>query len=333
MFARMLLPCIAAALALSARAEPLRIEEKVIVDYRPVVARIESSDTATARSRLQGVVAALTIDEGSVVKRGELVARVVDSTIAPQISGLDSRIAGLRSQIRQQQDDLKRAESLIKDGFYPQAKLDEQKTALDVARRTLASAEAERRALIARRDEGNILAPADARVTAVNVVQGSVVSPGEIIASFATLDGVIRLSLPERHAGTLSEGETITLRQPSRDGEVRTASIVKIYPELRNGAVIADAVAENGLSALVGERVDVLASVGERRALVVPRDYVETRYGVDFVRVKVGDRFIKAPVSLASPIPDAEGNLEILSGLKTGDLIEKPDAKTKTPKS
>ncbi len=321
----------ALALTLPAWADPYTVIERVIVDYRPVVARVESGDTATARSRLQGVVTELSIDEGVQVKAGDVVARVTDDTLNPQIASLDANIAGLESRIKQNQEDLKRAESLLADGFYPQARLDEQKTALDVLERTLASTRSQRRALVARRNEGVIRAPADARVTAVNVITGSIVSPGEVIASFATLDGIIRLSLPERHAGQLTDGETITLRLPARNGETRVATVVKIYPELRNGAVIADAVVTDGLKALVGERVDVLAPVGERRALVIPRHYVETRYGVDFVRVKVGERYVDAPVSLASPLPDAEGNLEVLSGLHSGDQIETPVSPSSAP--
>ena len=305
-------------------AQTFVVEERVVVDYRPVVARVEAGDTATARSRLQGIVSQLSIDEGQVVKKGELVAVVKDDTIGPQISALDARVAGLRSQVAQLQSDLGRAETLFKQGFYAQARLDELKTNLDIAQRTLASVEAERRSLSARQAEGQIRAPADARVTGVNVVKGSIVSPGEVIASFATLDGVIRLSLPERHASQLTEGETVTIRMPTRDGAIGHARIEKIYPELRDGALIADAVMQNGLSALVGERVDVLAAVGERRAIRIPSEYVSTRFGIDFVRVKVGENFIDAPVALADPVADAEGEVEVLTGLKPGDVIELP---------
>ena len=322
---RSLLAILLMAAVPAAAAQVIQIEESTVVDYRPVVARIEAADSATARSRLQGVVTRLSIDEGDVVSSGDLVAVVTDDTIAPQLSAISSRIEGLQSQIRQAEADLARNEALFQEGFFPEARLDEQKTQLEVMRRNLASAQAERRALAARQSEGQIRAPADARVTEVNVVEGSIVSPGEVIASFATLDGIVRLSLPERHASQVSEGETFALRLPTRDGDVRTATIVKVYPELRNGAVIADATVPGGLDALVGERVDVLAPVGERRAIRVPEDYVSTRYGVDFVRVQVGERFVDAPVALASPMADAEGQLEILSGLKPGDRIEKPE--------
>ncbi len=323
---RPLLTALAAFMVLAplAAGEELTVAEQVVVDYRPVVARVEAGDTATARSRLQGLVTRLSIDEGSTVEAGETVAIIRDETLNPQLASLASRIEGLKSRIRQSEEDLDRAEALFEDGFYPKARLDEQRTALDVLQRNLASAEAERNALSARKGEGVIRAPADARVTAVNVVEGSVVSPGEVIANFATLNGIVRLSLPERHAGEVAEGETVTLRLAARRGDIRTATIVKVYPELRNGAVIADATVQGGLDALVGERVDVLAPVGERRAIRVPQAYVRTRYGVDFVRVKVGERFIDAPVALASPLADTQGELEVLSGLKPGDVIERP---------
>ncbi|KDA00026.1 RND family efflux transporter MFP subunit [Hyphomonas polymorpha PS728] len=316
-----------AALAISgqASAQTLTVEESIVVDYRPVIARIEAGDTATARSRLQGVVTRLNVVEGQIVKAGEVVAIVTDDTLAPQLASLSSRIEGLKSQIRQSEEDLTRNEGLLARGFYPKARLDEERTALDVLRRSLASTEAERRALSAREAEGRILAPADAHVTDVNVVQGSVVSPGEVLASFATVNGIVRLALPERHAATISEGETISLRLPSRSDDIRTATIVRVYPELRQGSVIADATVQGGLTALFGERVDVLAPVGERRAIRIPKEYVSTRFGVDFVRVAVGERFVDAPVALAAPLVDDTGQYEILSGLRPGDKIQKPE--------
>ena len=316
-----------AALSLSGQAvaQTLTVEESIVVDYRPVIARIEAGDTATARSRLQGVVTRLNVVEGQIVQAGEVVAIVTDETLAPQLSSLSSRIEGLKSQARQSEEDLARNEGLLARGFYPKARLDEERTALDVLRRNLASAEAERRALAARESEGRILAPADAHVTDVNVVQGSVVSPGDVLASFATVNGIVRLALPERHAATISEGETISLRLPSRSDEIRTATIMRVYPELRQGSVIADATVQGGLTALFGERVDVLAPVGERRAIRIPKEYVSTRFGVDFVRVAVGERFVDAPVALAAPLVDDTGQYEILSGLKPGDKIQKPE--------
>lgn len=302
----------------------LTVSQQIVTDYRPVVARLESSDTITARARISGVITQLNIDEGSIVKKGDVLARIQDETISPRLAALNAKISGIQNQLAQLVDDLKRAENLHKDGFFPTSKLEQARTQVQVTRETLVGAKYERNALVSIRTKGVVRAASGGRVTAVNVVKGSVVSSGEIIARLATLDGVVRLALPERHAGQIREGETLSLRLPARGGEVYQATISKIYPELRGGAVIADAIVDGELSALVGERVDVLVPVGERRALRIPKPFVQTRFGIDFVKVHVGKYVIEAPVTLANPKADLEGFVEILSGLSAGDVVEKP---------
>lgn len=311
----------------TANAQTMTVQESIVTDYRPVVGRIEASDTVMARSRLQGIVTQLDIDEGETVRAGDVIAFVADDTISPQINAIQSRIDGLSQQVTQQEEDLERAEKLLIDGFYPRARFDQEAAALNVLKANRAAALEEKRSLVARKAEGYIRAPVDSRVTEVSVVEGSVVSPGQVVATLATLDGLVRLSLPERHLGFLSEGGEVSIRLPARDNSVRSARIQKIYPALKDGAVVADAVVEGGLNALVGERADVLAPVGDRRAITLPREFVTTRYGVDFVRVKIGDRFVDAPVVLAEPLV-AEGVYEVLSGLRPGDVIALPGTKS-----
>jgi RND family efflux transporter MFP subunit len=299
----------------------LTLHKQIVTDFRPVIARLESSDTSTARARISGIITRLAIDEGMVVKKGQTLAIIRDESINPGIASLDSRIAGIQKQLEQFQSDLDRAQKLLDKGFVTPANRDKARTAVDVTAKSLSSVKSQRRALSATRSKGVITAPSDARITEVNVVEGSVVSPGEIIAKLVTLDGVVRLSLPERHAGQIQQGETLELRLPTRDSQIRQATITKIYPEIRGGAVIADAVVDGGMSALVGERVDVLVPVGQREALRIPKSYVTTRYGIDFVKVHVGEYIINAPVILANPKADAQGYVEILSGLRDGDVI------------
>ncbi len=302
----------------------LTVIEDVITDFRPVVARLESSDTATARSRLSGIITRLNIDEGSVVKRGQVLAIILDESINPQIAALDAKISGIEKQLAFYNTEFANAEKLHAKGFVSPIKLEQARTAVEVTQKELTGTKAQKATLVSRRTTGVILSPSDARVTEVLAVKGSVVTPGEVIAKLATLDGVVRLSLPERHAGQIKQGEIIQLRLPARGGLQKQASITKIYPELRGGAVIADAVVIGGLSALVGERVDVLVPVGERRAMRIPKNFISTRFGIDFIKIVVGEYIIDAPVTLANPQADADGFVEILSGLHTNDVIVQP---------
>lgn len=302
----------------------LTIVEDIITDYRPVVARLESSDTATARSRLSGIITRLNIDEGSIVKKGQTLAIIRDESIAPQIDALAAKISGIEKQLSLFNTKLANSQKLHAKGFVSPIQLDQARTAVQITEKELKGARAQKATLISRRTMGVIVSPSDARVTEVTVVKGSIVSPGEVIARLATLDGVVRLSLPERHAGQINEGETIQLRLPARGNEQKQATITKIYPELRGGAVIADAVVDGGLSALVGERIDVLVPIGERRALRIPKAFIDTRFGIDFIKVQLGEHIIDAPVILANPIADAGGYVEVLSGLHINDIIIQP---------
>ncbi|MBL4869699.1 MAG: efflux RND transporter periplasmic adaptor subunit [Robiginitomaculum sp.] len=300
------------------------LTEEIIVDVRPVIARLEASDTATARSRLSGIIIRLNIDEGSVVQKGQTLAIVRDESLKPQIEALDAKISGIEKQLTQYKTELSNAQKLLAKGFVSPVKRDQARTVVDVTAKNLKSVQAQRATLISRQSKGVIKSPANALVTEVNIVEGSTVSPGEVIAKLSTLEGVVRLALPERHAGQIKQGQIITIRLPTRSDQHKQATITKIYPSLRAGAVIADAVVDGGLSALVGERVDVLVPIGERRALRIPKTYIDTRYGIDFVKVHVGEYIIDAPVTLANPIAAADGYVEILAGLHIGDVIELP---------
>jgi hypothetical protein len=72
----------------------------------------------------------------------------------------------------------------------------------------------------------------------------------------------------------------------------------------------------------------VLIPAGEREAIVIPARYIETRYGVDYVRLmRSGGAVIDAPVQIGGAMPtDASPDgVEILSGLEPGDVIVLPE--------
>ena len=61
---------------------------------------------------------------------------------------------------------------------------------------------------------------------------------------------------------------------------------------------------------------------GTRPGFVVPEDYIQTRFGIDYVRVRRADGgATDAPVQRGSPYPDG---LEVLSGVRAGDVLVHP---------
>jgi hypothetical protein len=70
----------------------------------------------------------------------------------------------------------------------------------------------------------------------------------------------------------------------------------------------------------------VWISGGTRTAFVIPSNYVTTRFGIDYVRIRQADQTIDAPVQRGRdlPSPDLPNGLEILSGIRAGDQLVQP---------
>ncbi|MEE2526151.1 efflux RND transporter periplasmic adaptor subunit [Hyphobacterium sp. HN65] len=304
----------------AASADSHTVEPVMVIDEKAVFATVESVDVVGARARIGGVIGELLVDEGDLVEAGDIIAVVVDDRLAPQIGAANATAAALTAQLEQARTDLNRAQDLFDRGIFAQARLDEAQTAVDVLENQLASARQGRAVLVQQTREGDVLAPTAGRILEVPVTAGTVVLPGENIASVASDLYVLRLMLPERHARSISEGDTIRVDGSALTGDVApTGFIRQVYPRIEDGRVIADAVVEGLGTYFVGERVRVLVGVDEREAIRIPSAYLSTRYGVDYVRVSEGDGGSHEVVVQIGASSD--GQVEILSGLSAGDVL------------
>lgn len=327
-----LLAAISATLLLGA-VTPLKAGENFVVrpqsvtDEKAVFATVESANVVAARARIGGTVAALMVRRGDPVVAGQAIARVVDDKIALQIRALDAQIDGLRAQLAQARNDLSRAERLAPGGAVSQAQLDTARTLVQVAERALETRIAERSVVVQQQSEGEVVAPAAGRILDVPVTLGTVVMTGEAIAQVADRDYKLRLRLPERHARFLKAGDPVRLGGAELGTqEATTGRVALVYPRIEDGRVVADARVEGLGDYFVGERIRVFVSAGERTAIVIPAGYVATRFGIDYVRLKTAEGTADVPIQPGQPMPrpDMADGIEVLSGLKAGDVLVRP---------
>ncbi|HMN86102.1 MAG TPA: efflux RND transporter periplasmic adaptor subunit [Bauldia sp.] len=317
---------LAAALAgPAAAAERFTVTVAEVSDPKAVFATVESRNVVPARARIGGTVVDLVVGDGDKVAAGETIALVADDKLALQIKSLDAEIAGLEAQLDKARIDLARAKDLFDKGTVAKSRLDEAATAVDVAAKALDARSASRSVIEQQVAEGAVLAPAAGRVLAVPVTAGAVVMAGETMASIAEENFILRLSVPERHARYMKAGDPVRLDAAA--GEAPTGTIVLVYPEIANGRVTADAEVVGLGDYFVGERVRVFIAAAARPAIVVPAAYVTTRYGADHVLVDTGGAEpVEVPVQRGEPfaLPGLPDGLEILSGLRAGDILVHP---------
>jgi len=323
---------VAAALALiTQRAlaqETFVVAPRTIADEKAVFATVESANIEPARARIGGTVVELAVQRGDHVAQNQVVATVADEKLALQMRALDAQIAGLQAELAKAKTDLDRALELFAHGTTAKASLDAAQTAFDVATNSLKSRTAERSVIEQQVTEGKILAPTAGRVLTVPVTAGTVILAGEPVATIAEQDFVLRLRVPERHARFLKAGDTVRI-----DGEdigksgAQFGTIKLVYPQIEDGRVIADAAVAGLGDYFVGERIRVWISAGERTSIVVPGSFISTRFGIDYARVrKNAPTVIDVPVQRGRelPRPDMPDALEILSGLRAGDVLVRP---------
>jgi len=321
---------VAAALLLPATlagAETLTVVSRSITDEKAVFATVESISVVPARSRIGGTVAQLNVREGDAVRRGQAIAVVGDQKLVLQIRSLDAQIEALQAQANQAQIDFTRTEGLVERGTLPRVKLDEARTALNVAENGLRARTAERAVVDQQLSEGQVLAPEDGRVLKRLIVVGSVVLQGDPVVMIAQQDFKLRLRIPERHARSLKAGDRIRVEGAEfTEQSAKWGVIDLVYPQIEEGRVIADAKVEGLGEYFVGDRLRVWISGGERPALVIPSNYVKTRFGIDYVLLRQGDNTVDVPVQRGRdlPTPELPNGLEILSGIRAGDQLVQP---------
>lgn len=296
-------------------AEPSAVQPLLVTEWKAVFGQIESRDRIPARARLGGTLLDLTIAEGDLVTQGQPIGRVEDQKLAFQLSALRAQGGALRAQLSNAKAELTRGESLLKQGVATAQGLDALRTQVQVLNGQLEALAAQIDVLNQQITEGTVLAPAAGRVLDVPVAEGAVVMPGEAVATIAAGGTFLRLSIPERHAGALQQGEKIEV---SQGDAAQTGTLSRIYPLIENGRVQADVDLQGLSDAFVDARVLVRLPVGQRQALMVPATTIETRAGLDFVMI---EGIARAVVPGEHQVIDGTEMVEILSGLQAGDVL------------
>ena len=299
-------------------AADLTITKTHVDDMKAVFATVETSDVVSARARIGGTIGRISIDEGSRVKKGQVIATVGDPKLKLRMNALKARIQSVTSRRKLAETDLNRSREVFKSGTIPQKRLDEAETALDVIKREYVALNADLSVISEQKDEGVVQAPVAGRITRVHVTEGTVLLPGEVVATLAAKGYILRLMLPERHARYIGEGDAVQIGDGGlndTNGIGSVGHIEKVYPELRQGRVVADVTVEGLGDFFVGERVRVYVATGKRETIIIPTAYTKLRYGLTFVRLKSGTEIV------VQPGQQSPKGIEILSGLVAGDVL------------
>lgn len=312
--AAVVLPACRGAAPEAAAAEPLapeRVPVRVAEVARGPLARpVRGTGTVRLKSeadlsfKVGGVVAAVLVEEGARVKRGQVLARLDPTEV-------DAAFRQAREGSAKAVRDLERVRRLHASGALPVSELENAETGASLAKAAVdaASFNAQRAAIVA---------PDDGRVDRRMVEPGEVVAPGRPVlhVSGRSKGAVVRVGLTDRDALRVRAGDAATVVLDARPEPPIAGVVEQLATVATPGAgtfeveVKLEAPADTLLSGLTAK---VTIAHTETELASVPLDALVDGRGADAaVFVVAGDRARRLPVKIAFL---ADGRAAVASGL------------------
>ncbi len=281
-----------------------------VVDQFEAVGTIEADEAVSIVSEIDAAVIALPFEEGSVVKRGQLIAHLDDSELAAEVA----RTEALRAQ---SQASYNRVKAIVDQDAGSLQDLDDAAAALKVAESNLALAKA-------RFAKTHIVAPFDGIVGSRRVSVGTFLRAGDKITEMANINIIrVNFAAPESFLSQLSRNAEVTVSTLAYPGHQVTGKIIAIEPvidpDTRNVRVVAR-VANPEHKFLPGMSANIAAVLSVRPyAITIPSEAVFATGDQSFVFVVKPDSTVaQTAVELGTRMPEA---VEVIRGLEPGEQV------------
>jgi membrane fusion protein, multidrug efflux system len=267
-----------------------------------------ANEEVEIRSELPGRVTSINFQEGSLVRKGDLLVTINDSELQAELKKLqlDEKLA---------QDDVYRKQKLLEVKAVSQEEL-------DVAQSNLGVIGAEIELTESKLDKTRIIAPFNGRIGLRYVSPGGYISSSNLIARMQQIDPIkIEFTVPEKYLSMIRSGQQIQFSITGNDSTF-TGTIYAIEPsiDMATRSFSVRAHCSNPGAALVPGAFAKVSIILEKLtdALVLPTDaLIPDIRGEKVFIVKNG----KATSKYVTPGIRTESEVEIVTGLEPGDTV------------
>ncbi|HEX7417433.1 MAG TPA: efflux RND transporter periplasmic adaptor subunit [Steroidobacteraceae bacterium] len=290
-----------------------------------VVQKVSFTGTIAARYDMPiglegetGRIAAVLVEAGDHVKRGQVLARLDDSTVRPRMASLAASLEQSRAEAELAQAEYQRAQAVEASGALSKEEIERRRSTAVTAEAKVRVAQAqleESRAQLGRTD---IRSPTDGLVLTRSAEVGQIASPGSAALFRIARDGEVELrgqvaeqDMPLLHVGQPTTVHLTAVETPF-EGTVRLLGAV-IDPQSRLGEIRIALTAGPNLRPGAFARGEV--SVNNSRRPLLPRTAVLADAQGSYVYVVGADnRVERRAVRTAGTYPSGVAIAEGLSG-------------------
>lgn len=302
-----------------APAEAQRLEDRI-----EATGELRAQNAAAVASQVPGQITRLAHDEGDAVATDEVVIEIDPERRRLEVESAQAMIAQADAQSSEAARELARMEKLHAQGVAADAKLDQVRTQLRLAKSSRDAAQAQLGMAERSLRDSNVRAPFSGLVARRYVSEGEFVQPGQKLFDLVALDPIeVEFHLPERDSSRVSQDAPVAVRVAPFPDEVFEAKVSVIAPTidpqtrtLRVKALLpnADGRLRPGLFA----RADLGVSVREGVVMIPEEAILQRADGAVAFRIGEGGRAERRAIRLGV---FQQGKVEVLEGIAAGDLV------------
>jgi membrane fusion protein (multidrug efflux system) len=311
--------------------QTVTLEEAPMPEYLTLTGTLTGDEESQVAADVTGQVVETLVDRGSVVKKGDVLARVDSRSFALTKDAAEAQSGLARSKLELTRRECARFERLYKHGVITQADYERQTAQCSIDQFSAQAASAQQGLAAKSLSDSVIRAPFTGVIGERFVSVGQYVQTStQVVSLFSTDPLRLSLTVPEGYLGSVKMGMPVRFRVPAFGEREFEAKVRFISPNVRVASrdLVVEAVAANEDGALKpGMFATAELLIGQRPVVVAPLEAVRFDEGVARVFAVTDGQIVERVVQLGEK--DA-GKVALLQGASAGEaLVVRPSADVK----
>lgn len=188
--------------------------------------RVEARQVVNLAFERAGKLAKILVDEGDLVKQGEVVARMDTALLEASRDQTAAAVQRILAQVELAKLTTKRQKGLFEQGHNSEQRYDDARLNLQALQAQLQETQAALQSININIEKSTLVAPFDAQVGARNADTGSVRDAGmAIVTLLETSNQQARISLPTKRISVLTQLDTVQLSYQGQQVAAQIASV------------------------------------------------------------------------------------------------------------
>lgn len=297
--------------------EKVKLDTKVILN-----GHVEAVSESTVSAQVNAKVKKIHVDVDDKVAAGKVLVELDDTELKAQLAKANAALAVAKAQSTQAQSEYLRLQGLEKDSFVSENDMTRAKSAVEVAKANINLAKAQIAEVKQMLSYTTIIAPYSGVVTARHVEVGETANFGQpLLTGFALNQNRLFVYVPNSLINDVEQSAVLLAK--NKQGAWTELTNLTISPSadvMTHTVMVRANISKDEFNQRPGSFIKVAVKTESREALTIPQSALFNQGDLHAVYVKSGDNFVLRQVVVGDK---SEQDIEILSGLKQGDVIVK----------